>query len=30
VAPKAENLSRIRAVLDSLKLTERMHAAFAN
>ena len=30
VAPKAENLARIRAVLDSLKLTERMHAAFAN
>lgn len=30
VPPKAENLARIRAVLDSLKLTERMHAAFAN
>jgi 4-hydroxy-tetrahydrodipicolinate synthase len=30
VPPKAENVARIRAVLDSLKLTERMHAAFAN
>ena len=30
VAPKPESLARIRAVLDSLGLTERMHAAFAN
>jgi len=30
VAPKAENLARIRGVLESLGLVERMHAAFAN
>jgi 4-hydroxy-tetrahydrodipicolinate synthase len=30
VPPKAENLARIRAVLESLKLSERMHAAIAN
>jgi 4-hydroxy-tetrahydrodipicolinate synthase len=30
VAPKAENLARIRMVLDSLKLTERAHAAISN
>jgi 4-hydroxy-tetrahydrodipicolinate synthase len=30
VAPKAENAGRIRAVLASLGLTERVHAAFAN
>jgi 4-hydroxy-tetrahydrodipicolinate synthase len=30
VPPKAENLARIRGVLESLKLSERMHAAIAN
>jgi len=30
VPPKAENLARIRAVLESLKLSENMHAAIAN
>ncbi len=30
VAPKAENLVRIRAVLESLKLIERAHAALSN
>jgi len=30
VAPKAENLARIRAVLESLKLIERAHAALSN
>jgi len=30
VPPKAENLARIRTVLESLKLSERMHAAIAN
>jgi hypothetical protein len=30
VPPKAENLARIRAVLESLKLAERIHAAIAN
>jgi 4-hydroxy-tetrahydrodipicolinate synthase len=30
VPPKAENLGRIRGVLESLGLIERMHAAFAN
>jgi 4-hydroxy-tetrahydrodipicolinate synthase len=30
VAPKAENQSRIRGVLDSLRLVERTHAAVAN
>ena len=30
VAPKAENLARIRAVLGSLGLVERVHAAVAN
>ena len=30
VAPKAENLARIRLVLESLKLTERAHAAISN
>jgi 4-hydroxy-tetrahydrodipicolinate synthase len=30
VAPKAENLARIRGVLESLGLVERVHAAFAN
>ena len=30
VPPKAENRARIRAVLESLKLVPRVHAAFAN
>lgn len=30
VAPKGENLARIRAVLESLKLAERAHAAISN
>jgi len=30
VPPKPESVARIRAVLESLGLTERMHAAFAN
>jgi len=30
VPPKAENLARIRAVLESLKLVERAHAAISN
>ncbi|MGB2898735.1 MAG: 4-hydroxy-tetrahydrodipicolinate synthase [Candidatus Acidiferrum sp.] len=30
VAPKAENRARIRAVLESLELVPRVHAAFAN
>jgi 4-hydroxy-tetrahydrodipicolinate synthase len=30
VAPKAENLARIRAVLESLELVQRVHAAIAN
>jgi 4-hydroxy-tetrahydrodipicolinate synthase len=30
VGPKAENLARIRAVLESLKLVERAHAAISN
>jgi hypothetical protein len=30
VAPKPENLSRIRAVLESLNLVERAHAASPN
>jgi 4-hydroxy-tetrahydrodipicolinate synthase len=30
VPPKAENLARIRAVLESLKLVERVHAAISN
>jgi 4-hydroxy-tetrahydrodipicolinate synthase len=30
VPPKAENLARIRAVLESLKLAERVHAATSN
>jgi 4-hydroxy-tetrahydrodipicolinate synthase len=30
VPPKAENLARIRAVLDSLNLVERIHAAATN
>jgi 4-hydroxy-tetrahydrodipicolinate synthase len=30
VAPKVENLARIRAVLESLKLVERAHAAISN
>lgn len=30
VAPKAENRARIRAVLESLKLVERAHAAISN
>jgi hypothetical protein len=28
--PKAENQARIRAVLESLELVERVHAAVAN
>ena len=30
VPPKAENRARIRAVLESLELVPRVHAAFAN
>jgi 4-hydroxy-tetrahydrodipicolinate synthase len=30
VAPRVENLARIRAVLESLKLAERVHAAISN
>jgi hypothetical protein len=30
VAPKMENLARIRAVLESLALVERVHAAVSN
>lgn len=30
VPPKAENLARIRAVLESLKLVQRVHAAISN
>jgi hypothetical protein len=30
VAPKAENLARVRDVLASLGLAERVHAAVAN
>jgi 4-hydroxy-tetrahydrodipicolinate synthase len=30
VAPKAENLARVRDVLESAGLTERVHAAVAN
>ena len=30
VPPKAENQARVRAVLESLGLVKRVHAAFAN
>jgi 4-hydroxy-tetrahydrodipicolinate synthase len=30
VPPKAENLARVRDVLQSLRLAERVHAAVAN
>jgi 4-hydroxy-tetrahydrodipicolinate synthase len=30
VAPGRENMARIRAVLESLNLVERVHAAFPN
>jgi hypothetical protein len=30
VAPKAENQARIRAVLESLELIQRVHAGVAN